>query len=70
MEATRPHDLLLSEAASASRAGQFNAGLTGIRALAALMVLAHHVFALAVPRVLSFSIGEAQITYHWLITCS
>lgn len=70
MDVSRGHDYLVSEAASASRADQFSAGLTGIRALAALMVLFHHVFALAGPRVLSFKIGDVQITYHWLITCS
>jgi len=68
--ASRGHDYLVHEAASASRADQFSAGLTGIRALAALMVLSHHVFAVAGPRVLSLHIGAVQITYHWLITCS
>lgn len=58
------------EAASTSRADQFSAGLTGLRALAALMVLAHHIFALAGPRLLAFHIGEWQITWHWLLTCS
>jgi peptidoglycan/LPS O-acetylase OafA/YrhL len=40
----------MGEASGASRADQFNAGLTGIRGLAAMMVLLHHVFALAGPR--------------------
>ncbi|MEP7155230.1 MAG: acyltransferase [Betaproteobacteria bacterium] len=65
---------LVREAALASRADQFSAGLTGIRALAALMVLAHHIFALAGPRLLAFHIPlpghDVQITWHWLITCS
>ena len=51
-------------------ANQFTGALTGIRSLAALMVLAHHIFALAGPRVLSFDIGNVQITYHWLLTVS
>ncbi|MBL0122658.1 MAG: acyltransferase [Betaproteobacteria bacterium] len=68
--AAHGHDYLMREAASASRADQFNEGLTGIRALAALMVLFFHVFAFAGPRALSFNIGGAQFTYHWLITCS
>ena len=63
-------DFLLREAASASRVDQFSAGLTGIRALAALMVLAHHIFALAGPRFLAFDVGGLEISYHWLITCS
>ncbi len=67
---SRGHDYLIHEAASASRADQFSAGLTGIRALAALMVLSHHVFGLAGPRVLSFNIRNTEITYHWLLTCS
>ena len=53
-----------------SQLNQFSPGLTGIRALAALMVLSHHIFALAIPRVLSFSMGDWQVTYHWLFTCS
>ena len=67
--ASRGRDHLLLEAASATRADRFTAALTGIRALAALMVLVHHLFAVAGPRVLSFHIGDAQITYHWLLTC-
>ena len=34
-----------------------------------MMVLLHHVFALAGPRVMSFNLGGWQITWHWLITC-
>lgn len=34
-----------------------------------MMVLLHHVFALAGPRVLSVNLGGWQITYHWLLTC-
>ena len=64
------HDVLVDEAAQASRQGQFKAGLTGIRALAAMMVLAFHVFAMAGPRVLSFHMGDLEVPYHWLITCS
>ena len=67
---SRGHDYLVHEAAAASRADQFSAGLTGIRALAALMVLSHHVFAIAGPRVLSLHVGDVHFTYHWLITCS
>ena len=33
------------------------------------MVVLFHLFALAGPRVLSFNLGNWQITYHWLITC-
>lgn len=33
------------------------------------MVLGHHIFALAGPRLLSLNIGDVQITYHWLLTC-
>ena len=62
-------ETLLREASGASRSDQFAAGLTGIRGLAATMVLLHHVFALAVPRVLSIDLGGWQITYHWLLTC-
>ena len=62
-------ETLLVEASGSSRADQFSAGLTGIRGLAAMMVLLFHVFALAGPRVLSFNLGEWKITYHWLITC-
>ena len=51
-------------------ADQFTGALTGIRSLAALMVLAHHIFAVAGPRVLFFDIGNAQITFHWLLTVS
>lgn len=60
---------ILTEAAGTSRADQFSAGLTGIRALAAMMVLAFHLFVYAGPRVLSVAIGDTSITYHWLITC-
>lgn len=59
---------LLREAAGATHVNQFSAGLTGIRGLAAMMVLLHHVFALAVPRVLSIHLGHWQVTYHWLLT--
>lgn len=59
---------LLREASGSSRTDQFSAGLTGIRGLAAMMVLLHHVFALAGPRVLSINLGDWQLTYHWLIT--
>ena len=61
--------LLLREASGASRADQFSAGLAGIRGLAAVMVLLHHLFALSGPRVLSVNFGDWQITYHWLLTC-
>ena len=53
-----------------SNASEFTAALTGIRSLAALMVLAHHIFAFAGPRVLSFEVGTLEITYHWLLTVS
>ena len=67
---THGHDILVEEAAQASRQDQFKSGLTGIRALAALMVLAFHVFAMAGPRALSLHLGDLEIPYHWLITCS
>ncbi len=60
---------LLLEASGSSRADQFSAGLTGVRGLAVMMVLSFHLFALAGPRLLSFNLGNWQITYHWLITC-
>ena len=63
-------ETLLLEASGASHADQFSAGLTGIRALAAVMVMLFHLFGLAIPRLLSFHLGDWQITYHWLITCS
>lgn len=66
----RWREILLLEASGSSRADQFSAGLTGLRGLAAMMVLLHHLFALAGPRVLSINLGGWQITYHWLITCS
>ena len=65
----RWREALLREAAGPSRVDQFSAGLTGIRGLAASMVLLFHLFALAGPRVMSFNVGNWNITYHWLITC-
>ena len=59
---------LLLEASGPTQSDQFSAGLTGIRGLAAMMVLVHHLFALAVPRLLSFRVGDWQVTYHWLLT--
>ena len=69
LPATTWRETLLVEASGSSRADQFSAGLTGIRGLAAMMVVSFHLFALAGPRVLSVTLGGWQITYHWLITC-
>ena len=44
-------ETLLREASGFTRASHFSAGLTGIRGLAAMMVLLHHVFAIAVLRI-------------------
>ena len=63
-------DRLLVDASGSTRPDQFLVGLTGVRALAALMVMSFHLFGLAVPRLLAFNIADWQITYHWLITCS
>jgi peptidoglycan/LPS O-acetylase OafA/YrhL len=44
-------------------------GLTGIRGLAATMVLVFHLFSFSGIRLLLIDIGDFQIPYQWLFTC-
>ncbi|HEY8096729.1 MAG TPA: acyltransferase, partial [Methylobacter sp.] len=43
-------------------------GLTGLRGVAALMVLAFHLFAFAEPREIALNIAGDRYELHWLIT--
>jgi peptidoglycan/LPS O-acetylase OafA/YrhL len=61
---------LREEAQAGSHNPQFVLGLTGIRALAAMMVLLHHLFAVAGPRIIWVNIGEFSIKVHFLLTCA
>ncbi len=61
---------LRDEAQAGTHNQQFVLGLTGIRALAAMMVLLHHLFAVAGPRIIWVNFGEFSIKVHFLLTCS
>lgn len=65
---TSLRERLCEEAGSTGGGSAFVPGLTGLRALAALLVLLHHLFALAGPRILSWSVGEVELRWHWLLT--
>ncbi len=67
---SRLQEFLRSEAQAGTHNQQFVLGLTGIRALAAMMVLMHHLFAVAGPRIIWVNFGEFSIKVHFLLTCA